>query len=112
MTGGGLWDYFAVVLYFVPDRGPSVVASLAMLGSAIGTVLAQFLATYGLRTQIDAAEIDPHIIVFGRKYFGMRDSAVATDDPNYRVHAQDAHYWLTTNQGVYDVIGLDAYRQP
>ena len=112
LTGGGPWDYFAVAPYFVPDRDPSAVASLAMLGSATGTVPAQFLATYGPRTRIDAVEIDPRIIALGREYFGMRDSAVATDYPNYRVHAQDARYWLTTNQGAYDVIGLDAYRQP
>ena len=112
LTGGGPWDYFAVAPYVVPYRDSSSVTSLAMLGSATGTVPAQFLATYGPRTRIDAVEIDPRIIALGRAYFGMRDSAVAADYPNYRVHAEDARYWLTTNAGTYDVIGLDAYRQP
>ena len=35
LTGGGPWDYFAVTPYFYPNRDPSSVTSLAMLGSAI-----------------------------------------------------------------------------
>src|SRR5581483_7615651 len=112
LTGGGPWDYFAVAPYVFPKRDPDSIKSLAMLGSATGTVPAQFLATYGSQTTVDAVEIDPQIIALGRTYFGMRDNAVASDYPNYRAHAQDARYWLTTNQGAYDVIGMDAYRQP
>ena len=112
LTGGGPWDYFTVTPYFYPNRDPSSVTSLAMLGSATGTTPAQFLAIYGPQARIDSVEIDPRIIAIGRQYFGMRDSAVSQDYPNYRVHAQDARYWLATNAGTYDVIGMDAYRQP
>lgn len=112
LTGGGPWDYFAVAPYFFPDRDPSSVTSMAMLGSATGTVPKQFLAIYGPDTRIDAVEIDPRIIDFGRAYFDMNDSQVSREHPNYKVHAQDARYWLATTDGTYDVIGMDAYHQP
>lgn len=111
-TGGGPWDFFAVAPYFVADRTPASVTRLAMLGSAAGTVPAQFLAYYGPNTTVDAVEIDPGIIAVGRQYFAMDDAAVSTRHPNYRVHADDARYWLATHGGSYDVIGMDAYHQP
>ncbi len=112
LTGGGPWDYFSVAPYFYPNRDPSSVTSLAMLGSATGTMPKQFLAIYGPDTKIDAVEIDPRIIAVGREYFDMQDNAVSQAHPNYTVHAQDARYWLETTNQKYDVIGMDAYHQP
>jgi predicted membrane-bound spermidine synthase len=112
LTGGGPWDYFTVAPYFYPNRDPASVTSMAMLGSATGTVPKQFLAIYGPRSRIDAVEIDPRIIDFGRQYFDMRDATYDSAHPNYRVHAEDARYWLATTDAQYDVIGMDAYHQP
>jgi predicted membrane-bound spermidine synthase len=112
LTGGGPWDYFAVTPYFYPNRDPASVTSMAMLGSATGTVPKQFLAIYGPQTRIDAVEIDPRIIDFGRQYFDMRDASYEPAHPNYHVHAEDARYWLATTNQTYDVIGMDAYHQP
>jgi len=112
LTGGGPWDYFSVAPYFYPDRDPSDVKSFALLGSATGTIPKQFLAIYGPQTRIDAVEIDPRIIDFGREYFDMRDASYDPSHPNYHVHPQDARYWLATSDGTYDVIGMDAYHQP
>jgi predicted membrane-bound spermidine synthase len=112
LTGGGPWDYFAVAPYFYPDRDPATVTSMAMLGSATGTVPKQFLAIYGPQTRVDAVEIDPRIIDFGRQYFDMRDASYDPAHPNYNVHAEDARYWLATTDQTYDVIGMDAYHQP
>lgn len=112
LTGGGPWDYFTIAPYFYPDRAPSSVKSLAMLGSATGTMPGQFLAVYGPQTQIDSVEIDPRIVAAGREYFGLQDALVSSQHPNYHVHTQDARYWLETNPGKYDVIGMDAYHQP
>jgi len=113
-TGGGPWDYFAVAPYFVAGRSPEDIRSLAMLGSAAGTVPAQFLALYGPDTRIDAVEIDPAIVALGRRYFGVRDAEVGPEYPNYRVHAEDARFWLAAraSDATYDVIGMDAYHQP
>jgi predicted membrane-bound spermidine synthase len=112
LTGGGPWDYFAVTPYVYPNRDPETVTSMAMLGSATGTVPMQFLAIYGPDTHIDSVEIDPKIIELGREYFAMRDSAVDPSHPNYFVHPEDARYWLSTSNHTYDVIGMDAYHQP
>jgi predicted membrane-bound spermidine synthase len=112
LTGGGPWDYFTVAPYFFPNRDPSTIKSFAMLGSATGTVPKQFLAIYGADAQIDAVEIDPEIIKMGREYFDMRDSSYDPSHPNYRVHPEDARYWLANADRSYDVIGMDAYHQP
>lgn len=112
LTGGGPWDYFTVAPYFYPERAPSSVSRMAMLGSATGTVPKQFLAVYGSSAWVDSVEIDPQIIDFGRTYFDMQDAQVSSAYPNYHVHAEDARYWLATSGGVYDVIGMDAYHQP
>lgn len=112
LTGGGPWDYFTVAPYFYPDRSPASVKSMAMLGSATGTVPKQFLTIYGADATIDAVEIDPAIIELGRKHFDMRDASYDPSHPNYHVHAEDARYWLATAGGSYDVIGMDAYHQP
>ena len=112
LTGGGPWDYFSVSPYFYPNRDSSSVKSMAMLGSATGTVPKQFLAIYGADAQIDAVEIDPEIIKLGREYFDMRDSSYDPSHPNYHVHPEDARYWLANADRTYDVIGMDAYHQP
>jgi MFS family permease len=113
-TDGGPWDFFAVAPFFAANRSPEDIGSLAMLGSAAGTVPAQFLALYGPETHVDAVEIDPEIIRLGRRYFGMRDAATGPEHPNYYVHAEDARFWLAARAGGqrYDVIGMDAYHQP
>ncbi len=110
LTDGGPWDYFSVAPFFYPDRDPSSVRSFAMLGAAAGTIPKQFLAIYGPQMQIDAVEIDPQIIAYGRQYFDMDDNSLRY--PNYRVYAQDARYWLAGSKRSYDVIGMDAYHQP
>jgi predicted membrane-bound spermidine synthase len=112
LSGGGPWDYFNVTPYFYPERDERSVRSLAMLGSATGTVPAQFLAVYGPDRTVDAVEIDPRIIAVGREFFNMQDNAVSGRFPGYTVHAQDARYWLETRAGRYDIIGMDAYHQP
>jgi spermidine synthase len=110
LTDGGPWDYFAVAPFVYPDVAPSDVRSLAMLGSAAGTIPKQFLAIYGPDTAIDAVEIDPQIVALGRRYFDLEDQDPGF--PNYTTHAADARYWLNTAAGSYDVIGMDAYHQP
>jgi MFS family permease len=110
LTDGGPWDYFAVAPYVVADRDPNSVRSLAMIGSAAGTVPKQFLAIYGPQTTIDAVEIDGAIVEAGRAFFDLEDRDPAY--PNYTTHVQDGRAWLATANGTYDVIGMDAYHQP
>lgn len=100
----GPWDYFMMAPYFVPDTQPEDVDSLLMIGLAAGTVPYQFTEAYG-PIDIDGVEIDPEIVDVGREYFNM-------NQPNLDVHVADGRYYLEKTDEQYDVIGIDAYRQP
>ena len=56
--------------YFANDQRPAKVRSMALIGSAAGTIAKQYTKVYGA-IPIDGAEIDPAIVDVGRKYFGM-----------------------------------------
>ena len=101
---GGPWDYFMVGPYFNPDMSPEDVDSLMLIGLAAGTVAKQFTEAYG-PIPIDGVEIDGEIAEIGRKYFDM-------NEPNLNVIIDDGRYALTKSEKTYDVIGIDAYRQP
>ncbi|MCA1554194.1 MAG: fused MFS/spermidine synthase, partial [Chloroflexi bacterium] len=100
----GVWDYFLVAPYFANNEKPSDVKSMALIGSAAGTVALQYAKFYG-PIPIDGAEIDPEIVAVGQKYFGMTE-------PNFNVHVQDGRYWLRNESRKFDVIAVDAYRPP
>jgi spermidine synthase len=101
----GIWDHFLIAPYFNnPPYTAEQVGSLALIGSAAGTVPKQYTAVYG-PIPIDGAEIDPEIIRVGREYFDM-------NEPNLNAVAQDGRYFLATSPRKYDVIALDAYRPP
>ncbi|GIV97897.1 MAG: hypothetical protein KatS3mg057_2554 [Herpetosiphonaceae bacterium] len=106
----GPWDYFNVAPYFYPNRDPESITSLALIGSAAGTVPKQFLTLYGADSRIDSVEIDPQIVDIGRRFFAMEDQDPRF--PNYRTHVQDGRVFIELTDQKYDVIGMDAYRQP
>src|SRR5207248_4392356 len=54
---------------------------------------------------IDGVELDPKIVDVGRRYFH-------TTEPNLHVTVADGRYWMATKASRYDVILVDAYRQP
>jgi predicted membrane-bound spermidine synthase len=102
---GGIWDYFLIAPFFNnPPYEADDVDSLALIGSAAGTVAKQYTAVYG-PIPIDGAEIDPEIIRIGRKYFDMTE-------PNFNAVPTDGRYFLANSDNVYDVIAIDAYRPP
>ncbi len=102
---GGVWDYFLIAPYFNnPPFTADQVGSLALLGSAAGTISKQYSQVYG-PIPIDGVEIDPEIIRVGREYFDM-------NEPNLNAVAQDGRYFLTNSPSKYDVVAIDAYRPP
>jgi predicted membrane-bound spermidine synthase len=102
---GGIWDFFLIAPFFNnPPYTADQVGSLALIGSAAGTVAKEYTAVYG-DIPIDGAEIDPEIIRVGREYFEM-------NEPNFRAVAQDGRYFLVNSPHTYDVIAIDAYRPP
>jgi len=97
----GYWDDALLAPYFGSGHAPGRVA---LVGLAGGTVARQFTAIDG-PMPIDGVEIDPKIVDVGRRYFDM-------NEPNLHVTVADGRYWMATQAGQYDVILVDAYRQP
>jgi predicted membrane-bound spermidine synthase len=100
----GPWDQFLVSPYFYPNRKPSDIKRVAIVGLAAGTTARQMTAVYG-NIPIDGFEIDPKIVEVGRKYFGMNMS-------NLNVIIGDGRWNLEQSPYKYDIIAVDAYRPP
>lgn len=91
----------------VPTAPP---ARIAMLGNAGGTVARASLALFP-DVRFDGVEIDGKVTEMGREWLGM------PDDPRLTTYTADARPFLRAGgyddgEGRYDLIGVDAYRQP
>jgi spermidine synthase len=98
---GNYWDGLVVLPFATLTQAPERVA---ILGNAAGTA-ARAYGHYFPGAQIDGVEIDPELADIGRRYFDMHA-------PHLAIHNEDARPWLRRADGDYDVIVLDAYRQP
>ena len=97
-----VWDGY-LVLPFAARRDPP--RRVAILGNAAGTT-ARAYERYFPGTQIDGVEIDGELTEVGRELFDM-------DNPRLRTHTADARPFLAAqDDGRYDAIFVDAYRQP
>jgi spermidine synthase len=97
-----VWDGY-LVLPFVGLSDPP--ERIAILGNAAGTT-ARAYGHYFPATLVDGVEIDPELEEVGRRFFDMGSAE------NLTVHNEDARPWLRRSEGGYDVIMVDAYRQP
>lgn len=98
---GNVFDGFIVLPLARLGRPP---ARMAMLGNAAGTVSRAYERFFP-QTGIDGVEIDGALSRVGRRYFHM-------DNPRLRVHTEDARPFLRRSEGPYDLVAVDAYRQP
>lgn len=98
---GDVWDGYLVLPFAGLSDPPE---RIAILGNAAGTT-ARAYGHYFPGTEVDGVEIDGELTELGRRYFDL-------DNPNLRVHHEDARPWLRRSEGGYDVIMVDAYRQP
>ena len=103
----GPWDYFMVGPLFTSDPAPPTPQRALLIGLAGGTVARQLTAAYG-PIPIDGVEIDPEIARVADDYFGMAEPDMA----NVTTIVADGRYVLRTTDRMYDLIGVDAYRQP
>jgi hypothetical protein len=78
--------------------------SVAILGNAAGTT-ARAYGHYFPRARVDAVEIDAELTKVGRELFDLRGRRL-------RVYTADARPFLRRTQRRWDVIVVDAYRQP
>src|SRR5215213_5273755 len=108
---GGPWDYFMVAPMMVEDTGPPVTSRMPepqdalIIGMAGGTVARQLTAAYG-PIPITGVEIDPEIDDVAREYFALDELK------NLNEIVADGRYALRTSEATFDLVGVDAYRQP
>jgi spermidine synthase len=99
---GNYWDGLLVLPFAALSEPPERVA---ILGNAAGTAERAYGHFFpGVR--VDGVEIDGELTELGERYFGLRL------DRRLRAFEADARPWLRDSDGDYDVIVLDAYRQP
>jgi len=102
----GYWDLFITAPLFGYRRWQGERPKrVLIIGLAGGTVARQLTAAYGGSVQIDGVEIDPRIVEVGQKYFAMTE-------PNLHPIVADGRYFLDHAPQQYDLILVDAYRQP
>lgn len=98
---GGEWDTYLAL----PPLLGHPLRRVAILGNAGGTT-ARALGVYYPDAAIDGVELDPAVTRVGREYFGLGDN------PRLTVHDADARPFLRSTGERYDLIVVDAYRQP
>jgi spermidine synthase len=98
---GDVWDGHLVLPFLARERPP---ARVAILGNAAGTT-ARAYEEFFPRTRVDGVELDPELSDIGRRFFDM-------NNPRLRLYHEDARPFLRRIDATYDVISVDAYRQP
>lgn len=104
---GGPWDYFMLGPLFNPPPATGAtpaVDSALIIGLAGGTAARELLAAYP-PIEVVGVELDPKIVEVGKEYFEL-------EQPNIDVVTADGRYYLKTTDRRFDLIGVDAYRQP
>ena len=96
-----VWDGHLVLPFTALDRPPRRVA---ILGNAAGTTSRAYEAFFPA-TRVDGVEIDGELSEIGRRFFDM-------NNPRLHLYHEDARPFLRRIDADYDVISVDAYRQP
>ncbi|MBK5229696.1 MAG: fused MFS/spermidine synthase [Thermoleophilia bacterium] len=95
------WDSALVLPLATLGRPPQ---RIAILGNAAGT-MARAYAHFFPATYVDGVDLDPDLTKVGRRYFGLNGR-------RFTSVAADARPFLRRSNRRYDVIVVDAYRQP
>jgi predicted membrane-bound spermidine synthase len=98
---GDVWDGHLVDHFAARSEPPRRVA---ILGNAAGTTSRAYEEFFP-RTRVDGVEIDSELSEIGRRYFDM-------NNPRLHLYHEDARPFLRRIDARYDVISVDAYRQP
>ena len=96
-----VWDGYLVLPFAGLTQAP---AKMAILGNGAGTT-ARAYGHYFPEPEVAGVEIDAKLTELGERYFDMVN-------PNLEVDHEDARPWLRKSDEEYDVIMVDAYRQP
>lgn len=105
----GIWDHFLVLPAMLPPAADGTAdsqrdSSLLLIGNAAGTA-ARAYGELRPQMQVDGVELDPLVSTMGRRWFSMGGD-------NLRVHAGDGRPFIARSNRRWDVVHVDAYRQP
>ena len=98
----GTWAYMAAAPLWRDD--PLDVGEVLIIGLAGGTIARQLLESWP-EAHIDGVEIDGEVVAVGKEYFD-------NDDERISPFVMDGRIYLQAVDRKYDVILVDAYRQP
>jgi spermidine synthase len=98
---GNVWDGHLVLPFATLDEPPDEVA---ILGNAAGTTSRAYEEFFP-GTPIDGVEIDSELSEIGRRFFDM-------NNPSLELFHEDARPFMRRTDTRYDVVSVDAYRQP
>jgi spermidine synthase len=98
---GQYWDLFALL---PPLLGHSA-RNMLVIGNAGGTI-ARMYGVFYPRVAIDGVELDPSVTEAGRRFLGLNDNS------RLHVYTADGRPFLQRTHRRYDLIVVDAYRQP
>ena len=98
---GDYWDGSLVLGFAASPRAPRRVA---ILGNAAGTT-ARAYGQFFPEAGVDGVEIDSELSEIGRRFFDM-------NNPRLHLYHEDARPFIRRIDARYDVITVDAYRQP
>lgn len=100
---GGVWDTFLALPAMSTDRDEKM--NVLVIGLAGGTFANQLSHYWQGQLHIDGVEIDGRIIEAADRFFAL-------DRRYLDVHVADGRNFLTGSRERYDLIVLDAYKQP
>ena len=98
---GGYWDLFLLV----PPLASRPVRHMLVIGDGGGTIPRAYARFYP-RVRIDGVELDSSITAAAKRFLGLGDN------PRLHTITADGRVFLERSQRKYDVIAIDAYRQP
>ncbi|MCP4809434.1 MAG: spermine synthase [Proteobacteria bacterium] len=98
----GTWAYMAAAPLYMDE--PAAVDDVLIIGLAGGTIARQLLESFPT-AHVDGVEIDGAVVEVGKKYFD-------NDDDRITPFVMDGRIYLQNTPKTYDVILMDAYRQP
>ena len=98
---GGYWDLFLLL----PKLLDRPARSMLVIGDGGGTIPRAYGRFYpGVR--IDGVELDPAVTAAARRFLGL------ADNPRLHTITADGRLYLEKTSKRYDLIAVDAYRQP
>lgn len=106
LVTGGVWDWMALcALAARPDDDRTDVLIVGLAGGTVSNLMTKYLAPLVPELAITGVEVDARVIDVADRYLGLDRSRLETV-------AADGRVWLRGSGRTFDLVILDAYRQP